>query len=162
MEIPQPLFSLISPVGKISRNLHVYPRLGFPFKFYIWFRAEKHILGYSIWVFGLQQHVTNSWKVWNCFQNTLYFQQQFPFHEPMGWDGWKPGTGTILYTTFLCLIILQQWKHHAVAVEGQDWGSGTFSSLSAIRWNISSQEWMYGGKLPTGMKYAVDSWDFKP
>lgn len=47
MEIPQPLFSLISSVGRegISRDLLVHLPLGFPFRFYIWFRPDKHILG---------------------------------------------------------------------------------------------------------------------
>lgn len=169
MDIPQPLFSLISCIGRegIWRDLLVHLPLGFPFQCYIWLTPDKHIFGYSIWAFGLQPHVRNSWKVWNCFQKTFCFQQQFPFAEPMGWDGWKAGTGTILSTPFLCLILFQKGKHHIVAVEGQDWGSllggsGTSSPLIAIRWNISSQEGMYRGKLPTGVKYAVNIWDLKP
>lgn len=119
MEIPQPLFSLISPVGKISRNLHVHPPLDFPSLFYIWFRPDKYMLGNSIWVFGLEPQVRNSWEVWNCFQKSLHFQQGFPFHNPMGWDGWKTDTDTILSTPFLCLIISQQSKHWVMAVEGR-------------------------------------------
>lgn len=140
MEIPHPLFSLISPIGRegISRDLNVHPSLGFPFQFYIWFRHNKYIFGYHIWVFGLEPHARNSWNVWNCFQKILYFQKQFTFTEPMYWDGWKAGTGTNLPTTLLCLIIFQQWKHCVVVVEGQHWGSlqeALASSHLSVPWS---------------------------